>query len=153
AAAVRELDEFVLLEEPALQLAAVAVGELDALLALAAVAVDFGLVRPQVVEANVVIIKNGRHPLQSLTVESFIPNDTYIAVPRCRVGIITGATYSGKSVYIKQVGALVFLAHIGCFLPCERAVIGLCDRIYTRIATVESVSVPQSTFTIDLTQA
>eukprot|EP01041_Mallomonas_annulata_P003970 gene3971-7912_t len=64
----------------------------------------------------------------------------------------SGANGSGKSVYLKQVGVLVYLAHIGSWLPCERAVIGLTDRIFTRISSVESVSTPQSAFALDLAQ-
>jgi DNA mismatch repair protein MSH5 len=55
-------------------------------------------------------------------------------------------------VYIKQVGIIVYLAHAGSFVPCEKAVVGLVDRIFTRITSSESVSIAQSTFTIDLTQ-
>ncbi len=85
----------------------------------------------------------GRHPLQEMIVENFIPNDTALGGNRQPINIITGPNFSGKSVYLKQVGLLVVLAHIGAFLPCECAVIGLTDRIFTRINSVESCSLPQ----------
>lgn len=80
-------------------------------------------------DRHVVVIKGGKHPLQSLssTGTSFVPNDTYIT-PEKHVALITGANGSGKSVYLKQVGLLVFLSHIGSFLPCEKAVIGITDK-------------------------
>ncbi|CAM9928524.1 unnamed protein product [Ascophyllum nodosum] len=152
-------------QEAVLHAAAAATAELDAAMSLASVASDFGFVRPEVVQDNVIIIKNGRHPLQAsswrqhakpdtlkaqeLTVERFIPNDTYIA-DGSRVALITGANCSGKSVYVKQVGVTVFLSHVGSFVPAEKAIIGLTDRIFTRISTVETSSLPQSTFTIDV---
>jgi len=66
--------------------------------------------------------------------------------------ILTGPNYSGKSIYLKQNALIVFLAHIGSFVPADRAIIGLTDKILTRIATRESVSRNQSAFMIDLQQ-
>ena len=65
------------------------------------------------------------------------------------LAVVTGPNFSGKSVYIKMVGVLTYLAHLGCFLPCQQALIGLVDGIHTRIASAETVTVQQSTFTID----
>eukprot|EP01035_Chromulina_nebulosa_P020669 gene20669-26798_t len=86
-----------------------------------------------------------------LTVDSFITNDTYISSEH-NIAIITGPNSSGKSVYLKQVGVLVYLAHIGCYLPCEKAIIGLTDCIMTRVSCVESTVTPLSSFSIDLCQ-
>ena len=66
--------------------------------------------------------------------------------------MMTGPNYSGKSVYLKQVALIVYMAHIGCFVPADQAVIGLTDKILTRIATRETVSKFQSAFMIDLQQ-
>ncbi len=66
--------------------------------------------------------------------------------------MMTGPNYSGKSVYLKQIALIVYMAHVGCFVPAERAVIGLTDKILTRIATRETVSKIQSAFMIDLQQ-
>lgn len=66
--------------------------------------------------------------------------------------VITGPNLSGKSCYTKQVALIVFLAHVGSFVPAAEATIGLTDRIFTRIASQDSVSVPQSTFMVDLSQ-
>ena len=66
--------------------------------------------------------------------------------------MITGPNWSGKSCYAKQVALIVFLAHVGAFVPAAEAVVGLTDRIFTRIATQESVNIPQSSFMVDLSQ-
>ena len=66
--------------------------------------------------------------------------------------VITGPNWSGKSCYAKQVALIVFLAHVGAFVPAAEAVVGLTDRIFTRIAAQESVNIPQSSFMVDLSQ-
>ena len=66
--------------------------------------------------------------------------------------MMTGPNYSGKSVYLKQIALIVYMAHVGCFVPADKAVIGITDKILTRIATKETVSKIQSAFMIDLQQ-
>lgn len=129
---------------------------------------------PKMTEENVIHIEGGRHPLQELVVPSFISNDCHLAGGTDEVDqdlqnetgssvtydttdspsafILTGPNHSGKSVYIKQVALIVYLAHIGCYVPAEHAHIGITDRILTRIATRESVSRNESAFSIDLRQ-
>lgn len=156
-------------------------GELDSLVALAYGARQYKLVRPRMSRDNDIKIQKGRHILQELTVESFVPNDTYLygglgdeeamserpnnvseseveevigpAPDGPSMVLLTGPNYSGKSVYLKQVAIIVYMAHIGSFVPAEAAEIGLTDKIMTRIATRESVSRIQSAFMIDLQQA
>ena len=148
---VRELEEKVLDYELELTRMAHALGELDCTISLATVATQYDLVRPTMTHERVVYISNGRHPLQELTVDSFVPNDTCIGPDR-KAAIVTGPNFSGKSVYLKQVGVIVFLAHVGAFVPASRAIIGLTDRIVTRVATLESCDTPQSSFQLDLNQ-
>lgn len=124
---------------------------MDAIVSLGTIAFEYDFVKPEIVNENVIVIKNGRHPLQCISVPSFVPNDTYIS-PDKNIAVITGPNSSGKSVYIKQVGLLVYLAHLGSFLPAEKAIIGITDKILTRITSQESVSSPQSAFTLDLCQ-
>ncbi|EME87606.1 uncharacterized protein MYCFIDRAFT_201191 [Pseudocercospora fijiensis CIRAD86] len=149
-------------------------GEVDALVALTQGAKLYNLVRPQMIDDNIIKIKEGRHILQELTVPTFVPNDTCLVGgngdeqessphrsrdPRTQplqgpnMIILTGPNYSGKSIYLKQVAIIVFMAHIGSFVPASSAKIGLTDKILTRIATRESVSRIQSAFMIDLQQA
>jgi DNA mismatch repair protein MSH5 len=151
-------------------------GELDSLVALALGASKYRFVSPHMTTANVIRIEGGRHPLQELTVPSYIENDCWLSggigeggedepmspspcsasvqesVECPSMLIMTGPNYSGKSVYLKQNALIVYMAHIGSFVPAEKATIGLTDKILTRIATRESVSKSQSAFMIDLQQ-
>jgi DNA mismatch repair protein MSH5 len=151
-AIMHRLQEVILERAPLLMSVMEHTAELDCLLALAVFANEHNLVRPELTEERVVSIKAGRHPLQELCVTAFVPNDTHIESNRGRVKILTGPNASGKSVYLKQVGLIVFLAHIGSFVPAESAVVGMVDAIFTRIHTRETVSLPMSTFMIDLNQ-
>lgn len=145
------LEEKILDVEEQLQQLASSLSTMDALISLGTLANEQNLTEPEISDDPVIIIKNGRHLLQELTVDNFVPNDTYLSSEK-NVGLITGPNTSGKSVYLKQVGIVVYLAHIGSFVPCERAIIGLTDQIMTRISSVESVSAPQSAFALDLQQ-
>jgi DNA mismatch repair protein MSH5 len=131
-----------------------AVAELDCTLAFAACALDNKYVRPDVVPAdqNCIQILNGRHPLQEIVMDSkFIPNSTNLD-PENRVNVITGPNFSGKSCYARQVGILVFMTQIGCFIPCDAACISIVDQILARFGAVETCAVPQSSFQLDLSQ-
>ena len=118
--------------------------------------------------------------MQELTVSSFIANDTFLAggdstaqngegdadplnhlsqkeastnsLDAPTMLMMSGPNYSGKSVYLKQIALIVYMAHVGCFVPADSATIGLTDKILTRITTRESVSKFQSAFMIDLQQ-
>ncbi|GJZ17601.1 DNA mismatch repair protein MSH5 isoform X4, partial [Tanacetum coccineum] len=124
--------------------------ELDCFLSLALVARQNNYVRPMLTPENVLDIRNGRHVLQEMAVDTFIPNDTKI-IDHGNVHIITGPNYSGKSIYIKQVALIVFLAHIGSFVPADAAKVGLTDRIFCAMGG-KLMTAEQSTFMIDLHQ-
>ncbi|CAL5870624.1 uncharacterized protein PFLUO_LOCUS4863 [Penicillium psychrofluorescens] len=142
-------------------------GEIDCLLALTHAASFYKLVRPRMVQHNIIKIKGGRHILQELTVSSYVPNNTYLmggsigsAEPDASLFadqtqsmlLLTGPNYSGKSVYMKQVALIVYLAQIGSFVPADSAELGITDKILTKINTQDSVSKIQSTFMNDLQQ-
>ena len=182
---VQELGQRVLEYEELLTTTSDMCAELDCLVALATGAKQYNLARPKMSESNIIKIKNGRHPLQELTVPAYVANDTYIVggagsepdeteavtapsheaaiassqlVRRRREAegpsmvLMTGPNYSGKSVYLKQVAIITYMAHVGSFVPADAAKIGLTDKILTRISTRESVSRIQSAFMIDLQQ-
>lgn len=168
---LHELSAQVLEHENAILAASDIIGELDSLLALAVGSRKYNWTAPIMTKDNVLHIEGGRHPLQELVVPSFIANDCHMTGGSERINeevdesdsvagqdfpstlILTGPNHSGKSVYLKQVALIVYLAHIGCFVPADKATIGITDRILTRIATRESVSKNESAFAIDLRQA
>ncbi|XP_075215002.1 mutS protein homolog 5-like [Lycorma delicatula] len=128
--------------------------ELDCLIAFSKVAMEFNYVRPEVVESDTQLLEivGGRHPLQELLTSSFIANDTYSSPNTGLIRILTGPNCSGKSIYLKQVALITYLAHIGSYVPADKAKINVIDQIHTRIQTTESVASQLSAFLIDLRQ-
>ncbi|KAI6655986.1 MutS protein-like protein 5-like [Oopsacas minuta] len=126
--------------------------ELDCLIALALWAKENNFICPSIVDEMVIEIENGRHPLQELCVCPFVSNDSLLGQSAAKIKLITGPNASGKSIYLKQVGIISYLAHLGSFIPADSARICLLDRIYTRIHTVETVGVDMSSYMIELDQ-
>jgi len=132
--------------------------ELDALSSFAEVSAVDGYVRPRLQRAPVLFVKGARHPLQEVALsasgERFIANDVALAPGTPDAGpvaLITGPNGSGKSVYLRTVGLLPILCQAGCFVPAQKCVMGLVDRVFTRIASLESASAAGlSSFTIDV---
>ncbi len=139
------------------------------MLAFAQGAKLYNLTRPQMTEDNILQIESGRHILKELLVSSYVPNDTDVAggslhpedpsedppqTPTVTpsILILTGPNQSGKSVYMRQVALIVFLAHTGSFVPAARATIGRTDKILTCLACSETVSKAESAFTMELQQ-
>ncbi|KAL4917638.1 muts domain V-domain-containing protein [Aspergillus aurantiobrunneus] len=170
---VYDLAQRVLKFERALIEASDICGEIDSLLAMAQAVTCYNLVRPKMTQDNIVKIKGGRHMLQELTVSSYVPNDTFLVGGRLeeqmtdhsqyapealRTGsipsmlLLMGPNYSGKSVYMKQVALIVYLAQTGSFVPAESAEIGVVDKILVKSNSRDSVSQIQSTFMNDLQQ-
>ena len=150
---IRELESHILERAELLRRVTDHCAELDCLLSLARSSTELRLQRPILVEnaPGLLRISNGRHLLQELTTPTFVPNDTNLG-GETTMSLITGPNASGKSVYLKQVGLIAFLAHIGSFVPAESCQIGLMDGIFTRIQTRESATVAKSAFLLDLTQ-
>ncbi|KAJ3695448.1 hypothetical protein LUZ60_000825 [Juncus effusus] len=149
-AIIRDLVSRILQFAPHLTRAVYFAAELDCILSLAVVARQNNYVRPVLAEDNLLEIHNGRHVLQEMTVDTFVPNDTSIHNDG-RINIITGPNYSGKSIYTKQVALVVFLSHIGSFVPAESATVGLTDRIFCAMGC-KAMTTEQSTFMVDLHQ-
>ncbi|KAL7495545.1 hypothetical protein ACHAWT_005512 [Skeletonema menzelii] len=151
---VSDLEEDILECESELRSTFSALADLDCILSLAGCAADLNFVKPEIISDfnGVIDIENGRHPLQELIVnDEFIPNDTSMDETN-RVLVVTGPNFSGKSCYARQVGVLVYLAHVGSYLPCDSARISVFDQILVNFGDVETCAVPQSTFQRDLTQ-
>ncbi|KAK1577849.1 hypothetical protein Q3G72_025394 [Acer saccharum] len=149
-AVIRDLVSHILLFSNHLLKAVNFSAELDCFVSMALVAYQNNYVRPILTVETFLDIQNGRHVLQEMTVDTFIPNDTKIH-NNGQINIITGPNYSGKSIYIKQVALIVFLSHIGSFVPADAATVGLTDRIFCAMGS-KLMTAQQSTFMIDLHQ-
>ena len=133
-----------------------AAAELDVLACFARQAVKKRYVQPIIVDEPVLQITAGRHPvLDELLGDQFVPNDvelTSAAASGQSLGLITGPNMAGKSTYIRQAALITLLAHTGSFVPAQRATIGLCDRIFTRIGASDELHAGASTFMVEMTE-
>ncbi len=138
---------------PVFQEVASAVAMLDCITSLAVVAKENKFVRPVMKEEGALVIEEGRHPVvEKLSKERFVPNDCQMDGEENRTLIITGPNMAGKSTYLRQVALIVFMAHIGSFVPAKRAEIPLCDRIFTRIGASDDLISNRSTFMVEMTE-
>lgn len=141
---------------PQIQLDANLIAHLDCLLGFAQVAEENRYVRPQVDASDVLDIKQGRHPVIEMQLplgETYVPNDIYLDTEKQQVMMITGPNMAGKSALLRQTALIVLLAQIGCFVPAERAKIGLVDKIFTRVGASDNISLGESTFMVEMTEA
>ena len=137
---------------PALQHAARAIATLDALAALADLALRHGYVQPEFSDAPGIDIRGGRHAVVERQLETFIRNDARLGATR-RMLLITGPNMGGKSTFMRQVALICLLAHIGSFVPADAARIGPLDAIYTRIGASDDLASGRSTFMVEMTEA
>ncbi|KAE8325500.1 DNA mismatch repair protein Msh5 [Aspergillus sergii] len=170
---VYELAQKVLQYEKVLLEASDICGHIDSLLAMSQAASFYRLARPKLVPENIISIKGGRHILQELTVSSYVPNNTLLVGGKLGAWapisssksqtmletwgtpsmlLLTGPNYSGKSVYLKQVALIIYLAQVGSFVPAESVEMGITDKILVKSNSQDSVSQMQSTFMNDLQQ-
>jgi DNA mismatch repair protein MutS len=149
-----QIREQLLSEIPRIQKKAREVAELDAVYALATVALHNHYVCPQISEGKTLVIKNGRHPVveEMLGSDHFIGNDCTLDNDEQRLLLITGPNMAGKSTFIRQVAIITLMAQIGSFVPAEAAEIGVVDRIFTRVGASDDLASGQSTFMVEMTE-
>ena len=149
---VMAMQEFI----PAIQVNASLIAQLDCLLSYAKVAEENGYIRPVIDDTDVIDIKQGRHPVIETELplgEQYVPNDIYLDTQKQQIMIITGPNMAGKSALLRQTALIVLLAQIGCFVPAESARIGLVDKIFTRVGASDNISLGESTFMVEMTEA
>ncbi|HVS48987.1 MAG TPA: DNA mismatch repair protein MutS [Candidatus Dormibacteraeota bacterium] len=131
-----------------------AIGMIDAILSLAVTASAHGWRRPEVNAGLRLSIKGGRHPLveRGLPAGVFVPNDLDLDPEQDQVIILTGPNMAGKSTYLRQAAVIVLLAQCGSFVPAESAVVGLADRIFTRVGAHDDITAGMSTFMVEMTE-
>jgi DNA mismatch repair protein MutS len=139
---------------PLLRESAQAIGMVDALLSFAIAADEHAWRRPEVNAGLQLNIKAGRHPLveQALPAGVFVSNDLELDPDSSQIVILTGPNMAGKSTYLRQAAMIVLLAQCGSFVPASRAVIGLADRIFTRVGAHDDISAGMSTFMVEMTE-
>ena len=135
-----------------IQETALALGELDATLALADRALAAGYVRPTVDDSDVLEIVDGRHPIveQLPDAEPFVPNSAFLNTTTDQIMLITGPNMAGKSTYIRQVATIAVMAHMGSFVPAASMRMGVLDRIFTRIGAGDDLARGRSTFLVEM---
>ena len=149
---VMAIQEFI----PAIQINANLIARLDCLLSFANVSEENHYVRPAVDNTEVIDIKQGRHPVIETQLplgERYVPNDIMLDNERQQIIIITGPNMAGKSALLRQTALIVLMAQIGCFVPAESARIGLVDKIFTRVGASDNISLGESTFMVEMTEA
>ena len=136
------------------QAVSAAVAELDVYASLAEAAVRNRYTMPEVDISRTIDIREGRHPVVELTRKDtlFVPNDTFLNDADDRVAIITGPNMAGKSTYMRQTALIVLMAQIGSFVPARSAVIGITDRVFTRIGASDDLAGGQSTFMVEMAE-
>jgi DNA mismatch repair protein MutS len=133
-----------------------ALADLDCIQSFAEVAFRNSYVRPDVNTDDVIDVKKGRHPVVEKSLpagEPFIPNDIYLDNSEFQILMITGPNMAGKSIILRQTGLLVLMAQIGSFVPAEKAVIGMVDKIFTRVGASDNLAAGESTFLVEMNEA
>ena len=141
---------------PQIQQNANVIAHLDCLLSAAKAAEENHYVRPVIEDSDVIDIKQGRHPVIETQLplgERYVPNDILLDQERQQIIIITGPNMAGKSALLRQTALIVLLAQIGSFVPAESARIGLVDKIFTRVGASDNISLGESTFMVEMTEA
>ncbi len=140
---------------PSTQLNAHFIAQLDCLLSFASIARQFNYNRPEINEGFGIEIKEGRHPVieQKLAIgESYIPNDVYLDNDSQQIIMITGPNMSGKSAILRQTALIVLMAQMGSFVPAQSAVLGLIDKVFTRVGASDNISSGESTFMVEMNE-
>ncbi len=149
---INDMQEFI----PQIQINANVLAHIDCLLSFAKVAEDNGYVRPIVDDGDAIDIRQGRHAVietQMPLGERYVPNDVRLDSEKQQIMMITGPNMAGKSALLRQTALIVLLAQIGCFVPAERAQIGVVDKIFTRVGASDNLSLGESTFMVEMTEA
>ena len=141
---------------PQVQQDANVIAHLDCLLSAAKTAEENHYVRPVIDSSNVIDIRQGRHPVIETQLpigERYVPNDVLLDAEHQQIIIITGPNMAGKSALLRQTALITLLAQIGSFVPAESARIGLVDKIFTRVGASDNISLGESTFMVEMTEA
>ena len=141
---------------PQIQINANLIARMDCLLSFSKASEENHYVRPVIDDSEVLDIKQGRHPVTETQLplgERYVPNDVLLDTEKQQIMMITGPNMAGKSALLRQTALIVLLAQVGCFVPAESARVGLVDKIFTRVGASDNISLGESTFMVEMTEA
>ena len=151
-----ELIDVIIVQTQKIQNNARIINEIDVLSSFSYLALSKKYVRPFFEDSSKFDIVNGRHPvIENLlpATEKFIPNNLYMDIKKSQIHLITGPNMAGKSTFLRQTGIIVLLAQIGCFVPADSALIGIVDRLFTRVGASDNLAGGESTFLVEMNEA
>lgn len=151
-----ELREFILKFTEQIQKNALLIATLDSLISFAEISEAYKYTLPEINESDSIEIIKGRHPVIERLLpagEKYIANNALMDTKDNQIIILTGPNMSGKSSYLRQTGLIVLLAQIGCFVPAEKAKIGVVDKIFTRVGASDNIANGESTFLVEMHEA
>jgi DNA mismatch repair protein MutS len=140
---------------PPVQLDSVLVGRIDCLQSFAVLSAESNYVRPLLDDSGKLEISDGRHPViekQLPAGETYVPNDLVLDTEEQQIIILTGPNMSGKSALLRQTALIVLMAQTGCFVPARAAMIGIVDKIFTRVGASDNISLGESTFMVEMNE-
>ena len=141
---------------PQIQINANLIARMDCLLSFSKASEENHYVRPVIDDSEVLDIKQGRHPVIETQLplgERYVPNDVLLDTEKQQIMMITGPNMAGKSALLRQTALIVLLAQVGCFVPAESARVGLVDKIFTRVGASDNISLGESPFMVEMTEA
>tara|TARA_B100001059_G_scaffold58768_1_gene54025 strand:+ start:588 stop:3263 length:2676 start_codon:yes stop_codon:yes gene_type:complete len=130
-------------------------GRIDCLLSFATVAEKHNYCKPSINEGTKLNINKGRHPVieQAMPLgEPYVANDLILDPESQQIMMITGPNMSGKSALLRQTALIVLMAQMGCFVPAEKAEIGVVDKVFTRVGASDNISSGESTFMVEMNE-
>ncbi|MCF0206958.1 MAG: DNA mismatch repair protein MutS, partial [Bacteroidales bacterium] len=139
-----------------LQINSSLIAQIDCLLSFAKDAIFNNYCRPEINESNELVITEGRHPViekQLKFGESYISNNVFLDDKTQQIMMITGPNMSGKSALLRQTALICIMAQIGCYVPAEKACLGIIDKVFTRVGASDNISMGESTFMVEMTEA
>ncbi len=151
-----EIRIFVSQKTEEIQKNAKLIGMLDVFCNFANISEKYNYTKPEINSEDEINIIHGRHPVIERILppgEKFTANDCYLDNKKQQIILLTGPNMAGKSVYLRQIGLIVLLAQIGCFVPADKATIGVVDRIFTRVGASDNISAGESTFLVEMQEA
>ena len=151
-----QLCELIIAQKSDIQINAAVMSKLDLLSTFASLSIKNNYTKPVVIEKSELKIKGGRHPVVEQLIpatEKFIPNDIYMDVNKNQIHLLTGPNMAGKSTYLRQLGLIVIMAQIGCYVPAKKAKLGLVDKLFTRVGASDNLAGGESTFLVEMNEA